>query len=58
MWVIKSGASGFVNKNKGGEELLQAMQLLLEGKKYFSQTIIDLFASSVSPASLKKHMKN
>ena len=49
--ILRSGASGFVHKGSPVMELKKAIALLLDGKKYFSETLTDLFCNSQD----KKH---
>ena len=39
--ALKAGASGYLNKDAGPEELLQAVRRLLQGKKYITPNIAD-----------------
>jgi len=52
--VIKSGASGFLNKIAVGEEMISVVCQLLSGRKYFSQAVIELLALHVGAESSKK----
>lgn len=45
--VIKSGASGYLTKDSAPEELVQAVNKILEGRKYFTQSLAELLASEV-----------
>ena len=40
--TIKAGASGYLNKESAPEELINAVNLLLKGKKYITEDIADL----------------
>ena len=46
--AVKLGAYGYLNKNSLDEELLKAVNQLLMGKRYFSQTVSELLLSEVS----------
>jgi len=39
--VLKSGASGYLSKDSASEELVYAVQKILDGKKYFSSFVIE-----------------
>lgn len=46
--VLKAGASGFLNKDSAPEELINAVNLILRGKKYISSNIVDKLAQALS----------
>jgi len=46
--VLKAGASGYLNKDSAPEELINAVNLILKGKKYISSNIVDKLAQSLS----------
>ncbi len=46
--VLKAGASGFLNKDSAPEELLNAVRVVMNGKKYISATIAEKLAQSLS----------
>lgn len=46
--VLKAGASGFLNKDSAPEELLNAVRIVLNGKKYISQTIAEKLAQALT----------
>ncbi len=46
--VLKAGASGFLNKDSAPEELINAVNLILKGRKYISLNIVDKLANSLS----------
>jgi two-component system, NarL family, invasion response regulator UvrY len=46
--VLKAGASGYLKKDSAPEELINAVDILLRGKKYISQTVANKLAQSVS----------
>jgi DNA-binding NarL/FixJ family response regulator len=46
--VLKAGASGFLNKDSAPEELINAVNLILNGRKYISLNIVDKLAQSLS----------
>lgn len=39
--IIKSGASGYILKNKGGNELITAIRTVYQGQEYFTQAVTD-----------------
>ena len=46
--VLKAGASGYLNKDSAPEELINAVNLILKGRKYISLNIVDKLAQSLS----------
>lgn len=44
MWVLKAGASGFMNKDCAPDELLLAIQKIIAGGKYISPTLAERLA--------------
>jgi len=44
--VLRAGASGYLNKDAAGEELVKAINQILSGKKYMSAKIAELYYSS------------
>jgi DNA-binding NarL/FixJ family response regulator len=44
--AIKAGISGYVLKKAGREELEKAIQILMTGRKYFSEVVIEELSSS------------
>jgi len=46
--VLKAGASGYLNKDAAPDELVKAVQTVLLGKKYISQSIAEKLANSWS----------
>lgn len=45
--VLKAGASGFLNKDSAPEELLNAVNQVLNGRKYISASIAEKLADSI-----------
>lgn len=43
---LKAGAMGYLNKDSSLEEMQKAIGLVLSGKKYISETLLDILASS------------
>ena len=46
--VLKAGASGYLNKDSAPEELINAVNHILKGRKYISLNIVDKLAQSLS----------
>ena len=47
MHAIKAGASGYLHKNQSFEKYIEAIQTVLEGKKYLSPTMVQLIADRI-----------
>lgn len=47
--MIKNGASGYILKNTGKEELLLAINTVMEGKNYFSKEVTENLLHSMMP---------
>ncbi len=45
--VMKSGASGYVRKDSAPEELVDAVNEILAGKKYYSPAVMDILSDNV-----------
>lgn len=45
--VMKSGASGYVRKDSAPEELVNAVNEILNGRKYLSTIVVDILSDSV-----------
>lgn len=45
---FQAGASGYLTKDAASEELIRAVQKVLNGKKYISASIAEIFAESIS----------
>lgn len=52
--LLKAGASGYLNKDLAPEELVNAVQRVLLGKRYITPTIAEKLASSLDSASEKE----
>jgi DNA-binding NarL/FixJ family response regulator len=50
--VLKSGASGYLNKRAAAEELITAVRKLLSGGRYVSPTTAELLAEESSQAAI------
>jgi len=53
--VLKAGASGYLNKGSAAEELVKAVQTVILGKKYISETVAEKLASSISGGEKQIH---
>jgi two-component system invasion response regulator UvrY len=40
--LMHAGANGYVTKNSPGEEMIRAIMLVMEGKKYFCREIAEI----------------
>jgi DNA-binding NarL/FixJ family response regulator len=47
--VLKSGASGYMNKDSAPEELINAIRKVLDGRRYISPLLAEKLASDLSP---------
>jgi len=45
--VLKSGASGYLSKDSASDELVNAVQKVLQGKKYFSPYVMEQLANNI-----------
>lgn len=45
--ALKAGASGYLSKNALNDELIQAVQKILSGKKYITPVVADLLVSQI-----------
>ncbi|MBK7378714.1 MAG: response regulator transcription factor [Ignavibacteriales bacterium] len=45
--VIKSGAAGYLTKDSAPEELVNAVDKILEGRKFITQSLAELLASEI-----------
>ncbi len=53
--AIRSGASGYLNKESAPEQLVAAVRRLREGRRYLTEVTAELLAESVEGRSLKPH---
>lgn len=51
--VLKSGAMGYLNKDAAPEELIKAIQKILQGRKYISSSIAEILATEIMTDSDK-----
>ena len=49
--VLKAGASGYLAKDSAPEELLRAMRVVLQGRRYVSGTLAELLVSDLNSDS-------
>jgi len=59
--IISAGASGYILKNKGSEELVKAIRYIQTGKSYLGQEITDVLVTALkkkqlSPISIHTHL--
>lgn len=47
MRALKAGAAGYLNKETASEELVKAVQQILNGRKYISPTLAELLAENI-----------
>ncbi len=52
--VLKAGAAGYLNKDMAPEELVKAVNTVLSGKKYITQSVAENLATAVDFHSPKK----
>ncbi|MCL6259931.1 response regulator transcription factor [Aquiflexum sp. TKW24L] len=45
--TLKAGASGYVSKESAGDELVKAVEKVMEGKKYISPKVSEILAESL-----------
>lgn len=45
--IIKSGASGYILKNKSGNELVKAIRTVYQGQEYFTDTVKETLIASL-----------
>jgi DNA-binding NarL/FixJ family response regulator len=55
--MLKEGASGFLLKNAGQEEVIDAIQKVHKGEKAFSAEILDILMDSLSGVERKKSQR-
>ncbi len=57
--VFKSGASGYILKNSGKEELIKAIKTIFSGKPYYSPEVTQTYIQSlVKPDNKKSDIEN
>ncbi len=59
MDMMKAGASGYILKESGREDLIDAIKRVYEGKKYFSSDVSSILLTSMMDVNVaKKHTKD
>ncbi len=51
--TLKSGASGYINKKSAPDELIEAIRIVSQGRKYISHSVVDSLVSGLEPNSEK-----
>ncbi|GJM35495.1 MAG: DNA-binding response regulator [Saprospiraceae bacterium] len=51
--MLKNGAHGYLLKNAGKDEVLEAIRAVLAGKKYFSEEVSDIIMASLAGSNPK-----
>lgn len=51
--ALKAGAAGYLSKDAATEELVKAVQRILQGRKYISQSLAEMLASDFDQQSTK-----
>jgi len=52
--MIKAGADGYLLKNTGKDELLKAVEAVINGERYFSKQVTDILVSSMQEVKKTK----
>lgn len=52
--MLKNGASGYLHKNAGQDEVLLAIRRVAKGRKYFSEDISELLLGDSQPVKLNR----
>lgn len=47
--TLKSGAAGFINKKSAPDELIEAIRIASQGRKYVSHSVVDSLVTSLEP---------
>ena len=53
--VLKAGASGYVNKSSGAEDLLSAVSKVLSGRKYVTSSVAEQLANEINSNRTASH---
>lgn len=56
--MIKNGASGYILKNTGKEELINAINSVMNGQNYFSKEVTENLLHSMMPGDKKNSSRN
>ncbi len=51
--TLKSGAAGFINKKSAPDELIEAIRIVSQGRKYVSHSVVESLVTSLEPNSDK-----
>jgi DNA-binding NarL/FixJ family response regulator len=51
--TLKSGAAGYINKKSAPDELIEAIRIVSQGRKYISHSVVDSLVTSLEPNSEK-----
>ena len=52
--VLKAGAAGYLSKEVATEELVKAVQRVLQGRKYISASVAEIMVSELDPETTKQ----
>ena len=52
--VLKAGAAGYISKDAATEELVKAVQVVLQGRKYISSTLAEIIIEDIGCDSAEK----
>lgn len=53
--ALKAGAAGYINKASGSDELLAAIQKILQGRKYVSPEVVEKITDGLSEINEQPH---
>lgn len=53
--ILKAGASGYINKSTGADELLSAVAKVLSGRKYVTSTVAEQLANDINSNRTASH---
>jgi DNA-binding NarL/FixJ family response regulator len=56
--VLKLGAAGYISKQSAGESIVEAIQNVMNGQEYFSESIRDKILNSFAGNPFSNHEKN
>jgi DNA-binding NarL/FixJ family response regulator len=55
--VLRAGASGYIAKDADPEELLKAVRLVLQGRRYVSESLAELLVTDLDQGDQPLHAK-
>ncbi|HRP59257.1 MAG TPA: response regulator transcription factor [Vicingus sp.] len=58
MDMMKAGASGYVLKESGASDLVEAIKTIAAGKQFFSSEVSSVIVKSIIEEELKKHVRD